>query len=476
MPETPGSKWSPEPRVIEAARTDADQILRIRRQYRDYAREFLTAGEPATKETQVEIQQSSKNDEADNCVLGEREKISLMMLASFSALISPISSSIYFPAVNDLSRDLHVSVSSINLTISTYLIFQGIAPSFTAALSEAYGRRPAYMLCFVVYLGANIGLALQNDYAALLVLRCLQSSGSSGTVALGSAVVADLSTRAERGKYIGYVSMGVTLGPALGPVVGGLLEHFLGWRWIFWFLVIFSATFGLIMAMLNRETCIIALYGASLFAGYSSVLSVLTSQLQERFGFNSIQIGLCYLPLGAGSLTSRRTVGFLLDRNFRREAGKQGLEIVKNRQQDISKFNIEKARIMITMPFVLGACVFIIAYGWTMEFKTSLAAPLVMLFFVSHLTTGAFTSLNTLVTDINREQPATASAASNLCRCLLAAGAVAAATPIINAIGIGWASTICAFVWVACSPMIWLVYTRGHRWRKEKAEKEASLS
>lgn len=75
------------------------------------------------------------------------------------------------------------------------------------------------MLCFVVYLGANIGLALQNDYAALLVLRCLQSSGSSGTVALGSAVVADLSTRAERGKYIGYVSMGVTLGPALGPVI-----------------------------------------------------------------------------------------------------------------------------------------------------------------------------------------------------------------------------------------------------------------
>lgn len=75
------------------------------------------------------------------------------------------------------------------------------------------------MVCFVIYLGANIGLALQSDYAALLVLRCMQSSGSSGTIALGSAVVSDLSTRAERGKYVGYASMGVTLGPALGPVI-----------------------------------------------------------------------------------------------------------------------------------------------------------------------------------------------------------------------------------------------------------------
>lgn len=71
------------------------------------------------------------------------------------------------------------------------------------------------MIAFVVYLAANIGLSLQNNYGALMVLRCLQSSGSSCTIALGSAVVADLSTHAERGKYIGYATMDVTLGPAL---------------------------------------------------------------------------------------------------------------------------------------------------------------------------------------------------------------------------------------------------------------------
>ncbi|GIK00869.1 hypothetical protein Aspvir_004898 [Aspergillus viridinutans] len=189
------------------------------------------------------------------CILPEGEKIFIMLLVSFAAIISPISSGIHFPALNNLAKDLNVSISLINITITTYLIFQGIAPSFIANFADTHGRRPAYLICFTIYLAANIGLAVQDSYASLLVLRCLQSSGSSGTIALGSAVVADLSTRAERGKYIGYASMGVTLGPALGPIIGGLLDHYLGWRAIFWFLVIFSSVLGTIIAIVLPETC-----------------------------------------------------------------------------------------------------------------------------------------------------------------------------------------------------------------------------
>lgn len=68
------------------------------------------------------------------------------------------------------------------------------------------GRRPAYAIGFVIYMGANIGLALQNSYVALFVLRCVQSSGSSATIALGNGVVADIATSAERGTWMGYVT------------------------------------------------------------------------------------------------------------------------------------------------------------------------------------------------------------------------------------------------------------------------------
>ena len=52
----------------------------------------------------------------------EPMKIFTILLASFAAIISPISASIYFPALNTLARDLHVSTTSINLTITTYMV------------------------------------------------------------------------------------------------------------------------------------------------------------------------------------------------------------------------------------------------------------------------------------------------------------------------------------------------------------------
>ena len=146
-------------------------------------------------------------------------------------------------------------VSYTKLTPGNGQIFQGIAPTFVGSFSDSAGRRPAYIACFIIYIGANIGLALQNNYAALLVLRMVQASGSSGTVALATAIAADIVTSAERGAYVGYSSIGVMFGPSLAPVIGGLLDQYAGWQWIFWFLVIFSATFFVILLLFFPETC-----------------------------------------------------------------------------------------------------------------------------------------------------------------------------------------------------------------------------
>ncbi|EXJ77657.1 hypothetical protein A1O3_09886 [Capronia epimyces CBS 606.96] len=497
----------------------------------------------ATGQGQAQQETATHNDQPYT-VFREREKIAIILTASFLALASPLSSAAYFPAINTLSADLHVSVSVMNLTVTAYQIFQGLAPSFIGTFSDTKGRRPAYLACFIIYLAANCGLATQKSYAALFVLRCLQASGSSGTIALASAAVADVSTRAERGKYLGYASMGVTLGPALGPVIGGAIDQALGWRWIFWFLAIYGGFLLLVVILLFPETCrsvvgnasvppqrwnrtvyqmyrvardkngshageererwngheinrgsimpprwrprpwnvfrialqkeasIILVYGGLIYAGYMMVLSTLTSELHKRYGLDSLHIGLCYLPIGVGSLTSRWTVGTLLDRNFKRHARQQGMAIVANRQQNIDNFNVERARLQITLPFLMGSALFLIAYGWVMNFKTSIAAPEVLLFFVGHFTTGTNTSLNTLIVDTNRESPATATASSNLFRCLLGAGSVAVGTPLIQRIGIGWTGTFVAGVYLIGSPALLLLYMYGMGWRKELKDRE----
>ncbi|KAJ5978438.1 hypothetical protein N7501_001780 [Penicillium viridicatum] len=491
-------------------------------------------------EPELDLEKQTINDEQVplHSVMPNGEKTFVIMAGSFAALFSPLSSSIYLPALPSLASDMNVSVSLINLTITTYLIFQGLAPSFIGSFSDIHGRRPAYIIAFVIYLGANIGLALQNNFTALMILRCMQSSGSSGTIALGTAVIADISTRAERGKYIGYAGIGMALGPTLGPVIGGLLDHFLGWRSIFWFLVILSGVCFVVVLIVFPETCravvgngsvppaswnrplwtlfirtsrfdneqgtadhstiqelkkrpnpisalliatqkemgLVLLYGSFLYAGYMAVISTLSTELATRFGFNSIEIGLCYLPMGLGSISSRWVVGRLLDWNFRREAHLQGMVIHKNRQQGIEQFDIERARLAITLPLIYMASLCILAYGWVMQYRTSLAGPLVMLFFTGLTTTSAFNTLSTLVVDINYQSAATAAAANNLFRCLMGAGATAIASPLIKSIGIGWTATFITGLWVLGSPALWIVYYRGYRWRRELAHKHEKKS
>jgi len=153
-----------------------------------------------------------------------------------------------------LVQNYHLTPELINLTITTYMILQALTPSFIGTFADAGGRRPAYIIAFTVYTAANIGLALQNRFAALLVLRCIQSAGSSGTVAFGYVVSADITTTAELGKYIGPTAAGVMVAPALGPVIGGLLAKFLCWRSVFWFLVIVSGGYLVLFVIAMPET------------------------------------------------------------------------------------------------------------------------------------------------------------------------------------------------------------------------------
>ena len=136
-------------------------------------------------------------------VFSRSQKRFIVFMVAMAGFFSPLSANIYFPALNPLARDLHVSNQLINLSLTSYMIFQGLAPTVFGDLADMTGRRPAYLIGFVIYIGANIGLALQDNFVALLVLRCLQSSGSSGTVALGNGVVADIASSGERGKYMG---------------------------------------------------------------------------------------------------------------------------------------------------------------------------------------------------------------------------------------------------------------------------------
>ena len=407
-----------------------------------------------------------------------------------------------------------------------------------ADFSDGAGRRPAYIYCSVVYIAANIGLALQRNYAALLVLRCLQSAGSSGTVALCYGVVADLITSAERGTYVGYTSIPSILGPIVGPIIGGVIAQYLGWRWIFWFLTICSVVYFVLFFLFQPETCRKVVGDGSipppklnqsltgiirerrriragvavdvaqqdavrknyrltfpnplstlLIAGDKesglilfcsgllvAILYATTTGIPYLFGkiyhFNELQLGLVYIPFGAGSVISAFSTGKAIDWNYRRHAKRNGFPLTKNRYQDITDFPIEKARLEVALPLLYFGNIGSIAYGWTLDYRTNLAGPLILLFVFGYGSMAAFQVMQILIVDINPGNAASSTAATNLFRCLLGAGSTAVVVPMIEKMGVGWAYTFASLVWIALSPTLWLLLKYGPAWRKEKKEKE----
>lgn len=347
-----------------------------------------------------------------------------------------------------------------------------------------------------------------------------------------------MTTRAERGRFIAYASLGVSLGPVLGPIVGGLLTEYLGWRANFWFLAIFALVlfsvyfvfvpetarsvvgngsippkrlfmtpsqyvrhrrnpvstettkserttlkaarkpvnpFSTLQILREKEGGVTLGFGALMFGGYFMVLTTLPTLLADQFGFNSLQIGLCYIPIFVGTLASRFMAGRLLDWNYRRHARRLGVIITKDKQQDIDIVPIERARLEVSIPMIYVTALCVVAFGWTMQTNSSLAGIEVALFFLGLFNAGGLAGLSTLVVDTHQDSPATATAANNLFRCLVSAGATAIAVPLINRIGIGWTSVLIGGVFVLFSPALWAVLLYGAKWRHEtkgRMEKE----
>lgn len=260
----------------------------------------------------------------------------------------------------------------------------------------------------MVYIVGNIALALQHSFPALLILRAIQSCGSSGTVALASAVAADIITSAERGTYMGFTSLGNILAPSVGPIAGGLLTQYLGWQAIFWFLAIIASVFFVLLLLFFPETCrvivgdgsipssgwnrplcdyvkisrastvpcrdrhiaipsplpslklllrrpvgIVLLANGVIFGSYYAVTAGMPAQFAKLYGLNDLQVGLCYIPAGLGSLLSATANGILVDWNYRRICTMAGIELEQDHKHQALSFPIEKARLQIGLPMIV---------------------------------------------------------------------------------------------------------------------------
>ncbi|KAF9446366.1 MFS general substrate transporter [Macrolepiota fuliginosa MF-IS2] len=182
-----------------------------------------------------------------------RKNFSLFLISAAS-MIAGLAGNIQNPAVEEMEEDLPATSAQFSLSLSLFILVQGVVPLLWCAISEVKGRKLVYLVSLAFFTIASIIVALSKNIGLVIAFRAIQAAGSSAVIAIGAATLADIFEPAERGTKMGIYYIAPLLGPAIGPIIGGGLTAGLGWRSIFWFLCIVSGASWLSFLLFFRDT------------------------------------------------------------------------------------------------------------------------------------------------------------------------------------------------------------------------------
>lgn len=170
------------------------------------------------------------------------------------------------------------------------------------------------------------------------------------------------------------------------------------------------------MILFTPEILITFIFVSLPYLEFYCLLTVFSTALKDSYGLNELQIGLCYLPGGAGTIMSALLNGKQLDWYYQREERRVGGE----HRKKPDTFRLELTRIRCMYPFMTVFCTAAVAVGWCLHARAHLAATLFMQFLVG-LGTGTVSTATIYGQDVLPGKGGAVSASLNLVRCAFGA-------------------------------------------------------
>lgn len=458
----------------------------------------------------------------------------LTMCGFWSSLGSPI----YYPALRQLEKQFHLDENQVNVTVVVYLLFQGIAPTFSGGLADVYGRRPIIVAGMLVYVVASIGLANANSYGVIVFLRCIQSIGISPTIAISSGVVGDYTLKHERGTFVGATSGFVLIGQGIGPLIGAVIAARWDWRAIFWFLTIGCGTCMCIAFCILPETnrtlvgnlsippkrlinktpilfipamkrrfhhdnpdyetlnqtkpkldltgalkitaqpeIILSLFPAGMqFAMWTLMLSSIANQLAlPPYNYSLTIIGVCYLPAGIGGLCGSFFTGKIIDLYYKRMLLKFQNDKLNGSIPQDQQFNTFKVRLMCVLPQNFIAVASFILFGWSVDKGWHITAPLITSCVSSYCAMSTLSTMTTLLVDLYPGKSSTASSCFNFVRCSLSSIFMGSFAKMKAAMTVGGTFSFLTAVLLCANFLTFIPMMYGMQWRANRQRRDEHL-
>jgi EmrB/QacA subfamily drug resistance transporter len=224
--------------------------------------------------------------------------LAIIVLTSFMTAFMGSAINVALPIIG---KEFNSGAILLSWFATAYLLTTAVLLIPIGKLSDIYGRGKFLKAGIIIFSIGSLLCGLSYSGISLLILRLIQGIGASMIFATSAAILVSVYPINERGKVLGIYITSVYIGLSAGPFMGGIITHYLGWRYIFYI----NSILGIILIIFVFINLKIdwTEEGGEKFDIAGSVIYILSlTILMLGFTFLPQTAGFVLLPIGLMSL------------------------------------------------------------------------------------------------------------------------------------------------------------------------------
>ncbi len=196
-------------------------------------------------------------------------------------LLASLDQTIVSTALPTIVRELG-GAEHISWVVTAYMLASTVTTPMWGKLGDLIGRKTLFLLAIVIFLLGSVLCGTAQDMFQLVLYRAIQGLGGGGLIVLSQAIIGDVVSPRERGKYQGAFGAVFGVSSVAGPLLGGFFVDNLSWRWVFYVNVPIGIVALIVIAIVLPKSKvtgrpIIDYAGIALLAGAATCIVLVTS-------------------------------------------------------------------------------------------------------------------------------------------------------------------------------------------------------
>jgi EmrB/QacA subfamily drug resistance transporter len=228
-------------------------------------------------------------------------------------LLAAIDQTIVATALPTIVGDLG-GLNHLAWVVTAYLLTETVSTPLWGKLGDLYGRKRLFQAAIVIFLIGSVLAGISQTMGELILFRGIQGAGGGGLIVLAQAIIGDIVSPRERGRYMGLFGAVFGAASVIGPLTGGFLTDHLSWRWVFYVnvplaIIALLVTSAVLPSSVRRSQVRVDWLGTGLLAAAISSFILMTAWGGTEYDWGSpiiLGLGAATLLLGGAFLAVER--------------------------------------------------------------------------------------------------------------------------------------------------------------------------